>query len=55
METYLEYLKGQCGSLTNMDQTFTWSEFATNIAKVNIDQTICQFDKDQSLQNPWYW
>ena len=37
METYVEYLKGQYGSLTNMVQRFTRSEFATNIAKVNID------------------
>ena len=29
-----------------MFQTFAWSEFVTNIAKCNIDQTICDFDKD---------
>ena len=41
METWFKY-----GSLTNMVQTFAWSEFAKNFAKVNIDRTICDFDKD---------
>ena len=38
IEPYVEYLKGQYGSFTNMVQTFAWSKFDTNIAKVNIDQ-----------------
>ena len=53
METYVEYLKGQYGSLTNMVQRFTRSEFATNIAKVNIDWTICEFNKDWSKFTKW--
>ena len=36
-----------------MAQTFAWSEFATYIAKVNIDQTICEFDKDWSKFTKW--
>ena len=45
METYVEHLKGQYGSLTNMVQTIASSKFATNIVQVNTDQTICEFDK----------
>ena len=41
METYVEHLKGQYGSLTNMVQTIASSKFV----QVNTDQTICEFDK----------
>ena len=34
METYVEYLKGQYNSLTNMVHAFAWSEFATNVLSV---------------------
>ena len=53
METYVEYLKGQYGKLANKVQTFTWSKFATNIAKVDNDRTICEFDKKWSMFSKW--
>ena len=31
----------------------SWSEFATNIVKFNIDQTICDFDKDWPKLTRW--
>ena len=53
METYVEHLKGQYGSLTNMFQTIASSKFATNIVQVNTDQTICEFDKGWSQFTKW--
>ena len=49
---FIKTLYGHYGS-NHIVCIVSWSEFARNIAKFNIDWTICDFDKDWSKLTKW--
>ena len=54
MSLWLNFVKtlyGGCGS-NRIVRVVSWSEFARNIAKLNIDRTLCDFTKWKIWINP---